>query len=563
MLNNVDDPAAENFGRRTLNPKFNCPRTFAEVKRWLGECHSSHERCNNCQLGPSKADVKPTYLINVTLDKEVVFLQKTMMEASFKYAALSYRWGSEQPHATTLKNREAYGKEGVSIQILPRTIRDAIIVCKELGLDFLWVDSMCIPQDSPADLERELAIMGAIYHNAYIVIAASSAQSCNEGFLDKRPFQGQPISIPFGENGSVNLSRQSTSDSQDSQDFKDSTQPLNSRAWAYQESFMARRLLAFHSREVVWSCCKSCGDSGGFRNPNTFMFGRLSSSCRDKHVSLGEFRDWGFVVEEYSRKTLTYDSDKLPALAGIAEIFNFGPEKGGDYMAGIFVQQFYQLIVWYMPHRGVGQCPARPAKWRAPSWSYMSIDGPIGFVDLNGSGGPRPTSEYKGFSWTAEIKSKLASEENPYGAVKDASMRVHGQLIEVRVGMRIRGRQFNVEQLSQLSGFDQTPDEWYVNFDAMIPMDGAETARISSCYGILPLSGRFWWLPICHSQRSVDSKRFWETGHRYVESLLGFALACLPDGRFHRVGFIACNGTEDEVLVEQIEKLELTEFTFI
>jgi hypothetical protein len=540
MLTNKDDPAAEHFRLRSLNPKFNCHRTFAKVKKWLGECHSSHKRCNTCQLGLAKADVKPTYLINVTSDKEVVSLHQTITEASVKYAALSYRWGSEQPHATTLKNQEAYVKEGIAIQILPRTIQDAIIVCKELGLDFLWIDSMCIPQDSPADLERELAIMGVIYHNAHVVISASSAQSCNEG-------------------GAINLTSQS---SEDSRGFRDSEQPLNSRAWAYQESFMARRLLAFRSREVVWSCCETYGDSSGRRDPNIAISIPFGESCRDMHIFLGEFRDWGFVVQAYSRKTLTCESDKLPALAGIAEVFNSGREKGGDYRAGIFLREFNQLIAWYMPYLGDDLWPARPAKWRAPSWSYMSIDGPISFITLSGSGGPQPTSEYEGFPWKAEIKFKLFSEENPYGAVTDASMHFRGQLIEVCLGMRIKDRLFNVE-LSQPSGFAQTPDELYVILDAIIPANGAETARISSCYGILPLNDRFWWLPMYYTQQSVDSKHWWETGYCYGERLIGFALACLPDGKFHRVGHIVCNGTRGEVLVEQIEKLELTEFTFI
>ena len=68
-----------------------------------------------------------------------------------------------------------------------------------------------------------------------------------------------------------------------------------------------------------------------------------------------------------------------------------------------------------------------------------------------------------------------------------------------------------------------------------------------------------------HSLMYIDSKRCWASGYRYRQTLKGLALARLPDGKFHRVGYITCDGDENvnELLVEQVEKLEFTEIVII
>lgn len=75
---------------------------------------------------------------------------------------------------------------------LPQNFQDAIITVRTLGLRYLWIDALCIIQDSAQDWEHEAAQMGTVYNSAYLTIAATSASSSSNGFL-KRPAWPWPV----------------------------------------------------------------------------------------------------------------------------------------------------------------------------------------------------------------------------------------------------------------------------------------------------------------------------------------------------------------------------------
>ncbi|KAK0727277.1 heterokaryon incompatibility, partial [Lasiosphaeria miniovina] len=89
-----------------------------------------------------------------------------------KYAALSHCWGSpgQQPFTTTADNL-ASRQSGIDFQHLPPTFRDAVIVASELGVQNLWIDSLCIIQDDADDWARESIRMAAVYGKAHVTIA--------------------------------------------------------------------------------------------------------------------------------------------------------------------------------------------------------------------------------------------------------------------------------------------------------------------------------------------------------------------------------------------------------
>jgi hypothetical protein len=563
MLTYVDDPVAKLIPYRSANTKVHCPRIFSQVRHWLEQCHSTHHNCNESQLGPAKSKIVPTYLLNLSMNNGQVLLERSALSNRVvSYAALSYCWGTTQRHATTRANLDSYMK-WIQVRSLPRTIQDAITVTKALGLSYLWVDSLCIIQDSPAEIQHELGLMGAIYHNAYVVITAASARTCEDGFLEDRPQPAKYIKVPFGDDGSVNLIPKLRKGKLSNELGRD---PLDDRAWAYQESFMARRLLVFSAHEVVWSCVRTGGDGGGrLSGYEAVIF--FNDSCRT--VKAPELRHWCFIVETFSRRKLSYETDKLPALSSVAELF--GRAHISDYLAGVWAGAAAQLLTW-------GTRPScdemkRPAKWRAPSWSYMSVDGPVGFNDLNG--GPpyeaqNYTTEYQSFGWEGlNYDIKVLSTDVPFGEVVDAKLLVRGHLMGVSVGkgMENTRRVFKVEPWAQPGDFEwsprASPSEWQIIFDALTPMSGPYTPSIASCYGSIPITDRLWWFPMWHAEKSIDGTRRWSPGYKYVEILWGLALAQLADGRYHRAGYIVCLGKRDESLVEQIEKIPCHEFTFV
>ena len=102
------------------------------------------------------------------------------------YCALSYCWGDSNSFITdtvTYNERRA----GFRIDSVPKTIRDAVLLTRELGLRYLWVDSLCIIQDDNADWEYEATHMCMTYSQAVVVFAAVDSPTCEMGLFATEP----------------------------------------------------------------------------------------------------------------------------------------------------------------------------------------------------------------------------------------------------------------------------------------------------------------------------------------------------------------------------------------
>jgi hypothetical protein len=104
-----------------------------------------------------------------------------------RYVALSYCWGKSLAYTTTSGKLAAHQQDGgIAFAQLPKTLQDALLLTRYLGLDFIWADCLCIIQDDKADWEQEAARMAGVYSNAYLTVAATRAAHCGEGFLQAR-----------------------------------------------------------------------------------------------------------------------------------------------------------------------------------------------------------------------------------------------------------------------------------------------------------------------------------------------------------------------------------------
>ena len=169
------------------------------IKSELVECLKGHS-CGGSDVLP------PTRLLDVGgPDPGRISLVVSAAEniGDGRYAALSYVWGLHQPFTTTpatLSERLT----GFPPEELPRTIRDAVQVTRDLGYRYLWVDALCILQgrtpEAVADWQRESATMEAVYSNAVFTIVAAGAQHCDAGIFPfatddgarKRHFKDEP-----------------------------------------------------------------------------------------------------------------------------------------------------------------------------------------------------------------------------------------------------------------------------------------------------------------------------------------------------------------------------------
>ena len=105
--------------------------------------------------------------------------------SEFEYVTLNYCWG-KSGNSRALQENLVSHKAGMPIHDLSPTLRHAILVVRRLGFQYLWVDSLCIIQQSKQDWDIESGRMANIYQNSVLTIAAPQAQSSMEGILPDR-----------------------------------------------------------------------------------------------------------------------------------------------------------------------------------------------------------------------------------------------------------------------------------------------------------------------------------------------------------------------------------------
>jgi Heterokaryon incompatibility protein (HET) len=215
-----------------------------------------------------------------------------------QYLALSYVWGGADI-AQSLKN-------------LPRTIEDAMRLCKELGFRYLWVDALCVPKADPALRLQQIRQMDKIYTNATAVIIAASGPDGHAG-LDG-------ISDASNPHQSIRLDGVVVDfvDLRDRLESISSFSPWNTRAWTFQEVLLARRRLVFTKQGFLFECGQESLYRAGDRSRMPYMFNALQQCNPSRTPDLGTFRTYGSLLRQYLSMNLTHQSDIVDAFQGIA-----------------------------------------------------------------------------------------------------------------------------------------------------------------------------------------------------------------------------------------------------
>lgn len=136
-------------------------------------CKRDHELCGD------KTSWVPTRLIDLTKDYPRLYISNSHYQ-DLRYATLSYCWGPGQA-VTLLESNLSKMVTQIPKDKLPQTIQDAFTIARRLGIHYLWVDSLCIMQDSKADWMNEAALMGEVYKNCFVCIAATGVSESSKG----------------------------------------------------------------------------------------------------------------------------------------------------------------------------------------------------------------------------------------------------------------------------------------------------------------------------------------------------------------------------------------------
>ncbi|KAK3364013.1 heterokaryon incompatibility protein-domain-containing protein [Lasiosphaeria hispida] len=391
-----------------ISSRSDSPSCTDLAKKWLSDCIETHI---DCRL-PTTPPELPTRILD--LGSPTLRLRITNGECG-QYAALSHCWGPIQPDGsrTLLANIDVY-KERIAYEALPKTFQDAIQVSRALGYKFLWIDSLCIIQDDQADWVRESSSMALVYGKAHLVIAASSSSGCTEGFLKERPGQidGTFASPVLDERQTRSIVRYHPGRGE--RILLD--EPLDRRAWTFQEILLARRLLLFGTDMLRWECETSHECECSLDHPRyTLDYPRnLRKLKKNLGFGIAGWWDWHNVVYQYTRRKLSKDSDKLVALSAVSLLY--GDALGAHYLAGLWRENLIEDLLWET------EAPCRPAPSGAPSWSWASLDGQITWT----SGEPlKITSQVH-----AEVTHSTIDE---FGSVKEGWARIKGHILDCKL----------------------------------------------------------------------------------------------------------------------------------
>ncbi|PQE29977.1 heterokaryon incompatibility protein [Rutstroemia sp. NJR-2017a WRK4] len=377
-------------------------RSLEQAQKWILDCVQNHETC--AHRGMER--IFPTRLLyigthedqSVRLCETTTWLPDTTSTLE-QYTTLSHCWG-KVPIIRLLKENITRFQSNIPFEYLPKTFQDAIHVTRALGVLYIWIDSLCIIQDSTDDWQKESLNMVNIYSNSYCNIAATKASEGSEGCFTERSSWSCPIvvKLPTISSGS----RPVVDDTRTRSDLQDRTfpsgsyrvhwdglwedeiniSPLLQRAWVFQERVLSPRVLHFAKSRIFFECRETTfcqGYPDGLPDLKVFRLLSLEEKAdfeyrnsNDNDVSkTGVFLTWQKSVFAYSKCDITNEEDRFVAIAGVAR--RLQPILGCRYLAGLWEYQLIKQLAWcknipWPP----GSSSIAKTTASSPSWTWLS-----------------------------------------------------------------------------------------------------------------------------------------------------------------------------------------------
>lgn len=352
-----------------LGTRVDTKAVYKQVRSWADACNQGHPECGNLNW----SNKNPTRLLRIKSTSEVQLVNAREDMELLSYTALSYCWGSPddedtQRGRTTADNFDLRHGQPFPITELPATIRDAITLTRGCGLEYIWVDSVCIIQGDMEDWLTEANRMHEVYANAYFTICAVSVESASAGLLHMR--QAWKYSIEPCQLASNRISIRSSS-------FRELIQgsSWSKRAWTLQEEHLSPRIMYWTPQRMYWSCSRCLeteGESLDRLTPVATTHPPESSFLAASRSGFHLHERWYDMVESFMKRGLTNPTDKLPAIAGIAMRYH-RYRKSDEYLAGLWRDTFALDLAWktsvYLLESQKPLCEEHII----PSWSWASL----------------------------------------------------------------------------------------------------------------------------------------------------------------------------------------------
>lgn len=456
---------------------------------------------------------------------------------------LSYRWGPHPQLLLLSSNLQTFRRRGSPISDLPQTFKDLVAVVRTMGIRYVWIDCLCIIQDSIEDWEAEAPTMRQVYANTVCNVVASASNSPEGGLFRNR--QPADLRTPGIVEATLAAGRPEKYFIFEDIYFRLQTcrinETLHQRGWVYQETFLAPRLLYFTQYEIMWEClgrhrCEAFPEGVPFHESRKYLDGLLkqpSDSTEDEIVedrallnyksvqplrlsddtlSLWQDTRGMYIGLEFSRP-----SDKLHAFSGIAKLFQ--EVIGQEYLAGLWKSRIIEQLDWQV----VIPAPA-PINYRAPSWSWASVDGKLTYYTWH------PAHQVLAELLHARVTTK---GEDRTVNFTGGFLKLSGTVVHASYRKRLAGAVARAVEVKPRSN-DIDPFE-------MWPYPDTTETEFSD-------SGEFYFLPL-----KMDTSKWIGRKERMHEmKCLILSLVSVSDNIYRRIGWLALSNSGQEQAVQQL-----------
>ncbi|KAK8076973.1 hypothetical protein PG996_003143 [Apiospora saccharicola] len=359
--------------------------TFEKIDTWLTNCYTKHPTCRRWQAITNTPEGLPTRLVQIepvsgSLTPAIRLVRGLDLDIkTTRYATLSHCWGRKGVAVKLLSSNIEPFLHQIPWDILPLTFQEAILAATRLGLKYIWIDALCIIQDSETDWTIEASKMTQVYTNGYINISADASPDGGGGLFRGRDATWlQSFLVP--PDGRDSNSQPYYCHIKNWDTYVEGA-PLKQRYWVTQERFMSPRVVHFSGDQVHWECAElmtSESVAASFnviprttRTPQKLLCGLYLHP--DSFAELEQvYTLWHLLVESYTAAHLTFITDRPVAIAGLARTFSHLLKlQPRDYLCGLWRPRLAEEMMW---STHVHTSTERVSH-SMPSWSWLSVNG--------------------------------------------------------------------------------------------------------------------------------------------------------------------------------------------
>ena len=311
------------------------------------------------------------------------FLRRTTHEP---YIALSYVWGEGKPYMTKLSNIMLHRNHGGlerNLEDLPRVFHDAFNLVRCLGVRYLWIDSLCIVQDSSRSWGLNSRVMDLIYGNAVLTICAADGVDSSTPLKAMHPkaHDARQISLDCAPRVRLMVSRPP--------EIGIRASKWNTRAWTFQERLLSKRCLIFTEGRVYFQCLSTGMSEDIFADREGAGWSLdLVNAPLQMLRELNRRALWVYTncVALYTARVLTKRKDILAAFNGISNLME--KTMQAPFIFGLPSSHFDMALLWEPQsaiERRVPKTEDEKAEFggmQFPSWSWCgwtsdALDSPM------------------------------------------------------------------------------------------------------------------------------------------------------------------------------------------